>query len=264
MIDVYGRLWRQRALVFALAGRELKARYRGSLLGFFWSLLNPLLLLAVYAVVFQVAFRPRADVRPYALFLFGGILAWNFLSASLLDAAETFRSNGPLLRKVIVAPEVFPASSVCAQAVHFLLALPVLAAATLAAVAFGGARGGWAALQFPLVMLLLALAVLGAALAVSCVSVHFRDLRDLLANLLTFWFFATPVIYPLEAGGATFEKLLRWNPATAYWEGIHASIFRAQRVPASQWAVMAGVAVVALAIGGAIFSWLSDSIAEEA
>ena len=110
------RMWRQRVLVAALARRELVARYRGGVLGFFWSLLNPLLLLLVYATVFRLVFVPRADVRPYALFLFGGVLVWGYVSSALLDAAETFRANGPLLRKTTVSPEVFPAVAVTAYA----------------------------------------------------------------------------------------------------------------------------------------------------
>src|SRR5499433_4380717 len=96
------RVWKQRALVVALTRRELAARYRGGVLGYFWSLLNPLLLLAVYATVFRLVFAPRADVRPYALFLFGGVLVWGFASAALNDAVDSFRANGPLLRKTTV------------------------------------------------------------------------------------------------------------------------------------------------------------------
>src|SRR6201997_4189797 len=112
------RAWRQRALIVALTRRELAARYRGGVLGYFWSLVNPLLLLAVYATVFRLVFTPRSDVRPYALFLFIGVLVWSFVSSALVDAAETFRSNGPLLRKTTVAPEVFPAVSVGARLSH--------------------------------------------------------------------------------------------------------------------------------------------------
>ena len=93
------RAWAHRALVSALVRRELSARYRGGTLGFLWTFLNPLLLLLVYATVFRFVFAPRADVRPFALFLFGGVLLWGFASAALTDAAECFRANGPLLRK---------------------------------------------------------------------------------------------------------------------------------------------------------------------
>ena len=142
------RAWRQRALVLALARRELLARYRGGVLGFFWSLLNPLLLLLVYATVFRLVFTPRSDVRPYALFLFAGVLCWGFVSSALLDAAETFRANGPLLRKTTVAPEVFPAVATGARFAHLVLALPVLAGAIAIGALEGSVRPDATVLQF--------------------------------------------------------------------------------------------------------------------
>ncbi|MGH9441933.1 MAG: ABC transporter permease [Thermoanaerobaculia bacterium] len=264
MKETIARLWRSRALVSNLARRELRARYRGSVLGFLWSILNPLLLLAIYSVVFTAVFTPRADVRPYPLFLFGGVLAWSFLSSSILDAAETFKTNGPLLRKAVVSPEVFPGVAVLAQAFHFLWALPVLAAATLYFRFAGAVRVGWAALQLAPVMLLLGAAVLGASLFVSAVSVHFQDVRNLLQNVLTFWFFATPVIYSVDGVPGRFRFWLRLNPAAAYFEGIHESIFAGRPISGRDWAAMAVVSVVAISIGGAVFSRLRDSIAEEA
>ena len=264
MTETYSRLFAARALVWTLARRELKARYRGSALGFFWSIVHPLLLLTVYSVVFTLIFKPRADVHPYAVFLFGGVLAWSLLSASLLDSAETFRNNGPLLRKVIVAPEIFPGVSVAAQAAHFLLALPVLAAATAASALWFSGAAGWALLQFFPVMALFTLFVLGGALLVSAVSVHFRDLRDLLQGLLPLWFFASPVIYPLEGLPGKLRGPLALNPAACFFEAIHDSIFFNRPIPASRWLAMAAAATVSLAVGGAVFSRLRDSIAEEA
>jgi ABC-type polysaccharide/polyol phosphate export permease len=264
MMETLRRLYRARALGWKLAGRELRARYRGSLLGFFWSILNPLLLLAVYSIVFTVVFAPRADVRPYPLFLFGGILAWSFLSASLLDAAETFRNNGPLLRKAVIAPEVFPGVSVLSQGLHFFWALPVLAAATIYFRLAGAIRVGWTAVQLAPVMLLLGLAVLGAALFVSAVSVHFQDLRNLIQSLLMLWFFATPVLYPADGLPPRFRFWLRLNPAAGYFDAIHDSIFSAHWIPAVSWAAMAGIALLSLAIGASVFSRLRESIAEEA
>lgn len=258
------RIYRVRSLAWNLARRELRARYRGSMLGFFWSILNPLLLLGIYSIVFTVVFAPRADVRPYPLFLFGGILAWSFLSSSLLDAAETFKNNGPLLRKAIIAPEVFPGVSVLSQAFHFFWALPVLAAATIFCRFSGSVRVGWTAIQFAPVMLLLGLAVLGAALFVSAVSVHFQDVRNLLQSGLMFWFFASPVLYPTDGVPKSFRFWLRLNPASSYFNGIHDSIFSARWIPGIEWGAMAAVSLVSIAIGSSVFSRLRDSIAEEA
>ncbi len=257
-------MWRQRALVAALARRELVARYRGGVLGFFWSMLNPLLLLLVYATVFRLVFAPRADVRPYALFLFAGVLCWGFVSSALLDAAETFRANGPLLRKTTVAPEVFPAVAVGARLAHLALALPVLAVA-VAVTAFAGAvRPNAAMVQLPVVLLLLAGTSLGLALAISALSVHFGDVRDLLGNLLTLAFFLTPILYPIEAVPGRLRLFLWLNPFTPFFVGIHESAFFFRPVRLEAWAGMLVATALALALGGAVFERLRDSIAEEA
>jgi ABC-type polysaccharide/polyol phosphate export permease len=241
------------------------ARYRGGVLGFFWSIANPLLLLLVYATVFRLVFKPRADIQgPYALFLFAGVLAWGFVSSALLDSAETFRANGPLLRKTTVAPEVFPAVAVLARLAHLALALPVLAAAIAVAAFFDAVHPGMAALQFFVVLALLAAMVLGLALAVSALSVHFGDVRDLLANLLTLTFFLTPVLYPLDAAPGRLRQLLWANPFTPFFAGIHESAFFFRPISAHAWAAMLLAAALALALGGAVFERLRDSISEEA
>lgn len=258
------RTWAQRALILALARRELSARYRGGALGFLWSFLNPLLLLAVYATVFRFVFAPRADVRPYALFLFGGVLVWGFVSSALLDAVETFRINGPLLRKTTVAPEVFPAAAVLARLAHLLLALPVLAAAVVIAAARGSVRPTAALLEFPVVLALLTLGVFGTALALSALAVRFGDVRDIVANLLTLAFFVTPVLYPVEAVPERWRSLLHANPFASFFAAIHDTLFSFRPVSAAAWIWMGGTAAVALAAGAAVFERLRDSLAEEA
>jgi homopolymeric O-antigen transport system permease protein len=258
------RTLKQRALVVALTRRELSARYRGGVLGYFWSLVNPLLLLAVYATVFRLVFTPRADVKPYVLFLFGGVLVWGFVSSCLLDAAETFRANGPLLRKTTVAPEVFPAVAIGARLSHLVLALPVLAAAIAIAAWQGSVAASLALVQLPLVLALLTLALEGLALAISALAVHFADIRDLMANLLTLAFFLTPVLYPADSVPQRFRGLLRLNPFSAFFSALHDSVFFFRAVPAVEWLWMAGIAAVSLLVGGAIFERLRDSIAEEA
>ncbi len=254
----------QRPLVLALTRRELSARYRGGALGFLWSLVNPLLLLLVYATVFRFVFAPRADVRPYALFLFSGVLVWGFVSSALNDAVETFRANGPLLRKTTVAPEVFPAASVTARMAHLLFALPVLAAAIAWSAARGSVQPGIALAAFPLVLLLLALAVFGLSLALSALAVHYGDVRDIVGNVLTLAFFVTPVLYPVSAVPERFRPLLRANPFATFFSGVHDTLFFFRPVPAADWAWMAATSAVCLAGGSLVFAKLRDTLAEEA
>src|ERR1700694_4098363 len=118
-------LYRYRQLLAALTARDLKARYRGSLLGFFWSLANPLLLLGVYTLVFK-KFFPQQVVSPYPLFLFAGILPWTFFSAAVLESTTSISGNAGLIKKVMFPAETLPLVVVLSHLVHFLLALPIL------------------------------------------------------------------------------------------------------------------------------------------
>src|SRR5690349_24016176 len=121
------QLPRYRGLIQTLVMRELKARYRGSVLGYFWSFINPLLLLLIYSFVFTVVV-PNKDplAQPYALFMFCGILPWTWFSASLSEASNSLIANGNLIKKVLFPAEVLPIVSVVANMVHFFLGLPIL------------------------------------------------------------------------------------------------------------------------------------------
>jgi ABC-type polysaccharide/polyol phosphate export permease len=226
---VLSRLLHFRGLHFTLTSRELKARYRGSLLGFLWSLVNPLLLLAVYTVVFDLVFKNRAGgAQPYAVFLLSGLFAWIWFSSALLDGTVSLSANAGLLRKAVFPAEVLPVVSTLASLAHYLLALPVL---------------------------LLALAAL---------NVHFKDVRDLLANLLTLAFFLTPILYPLEtvAGVRPLLLLVRANPVTPFIRLYQELLFFGRLPPAGIWLQAAGLALAAWAVGSWLFERLSPTLVE--
>src|SRR5688572_5132170 len=129
MLHNLARLGRYRGLIHSLVTRELKARYRGSVLGFFWSFFNPLLLLLVYTFVFVYVLPNRNPAaEPYALFFFCGILPWTWFSSSLTESSGVLISGGNLIKKVLFPAEILPIVSVLANMVHFFLGLPILAA----------------------------------------------------------------------------------------------------------------------------------------
>ena len=207
------RLLRHRSLIQSLVARELKARYRGSVLGFFWSFINPLLLLLVYWFVFSVVLpgiRP-IDIEPYALFMFCGLLPWTWFSSSVLEASNVLIAGGNLIKKVLFPAEVLPVVTVLANMIHFLLGLPIIAAAL---VYFAVPVRPLELLWLPVVVLVQLFLTLGLALIVSSLTVHFRDLKDILGNLMTFWFFATPIIYPMSLAPTSGKVLLDLNPFT--------------------------------------------------
>jgi len=267
MHDGLRDLLRHRALIGVLVARELKARYRGSVLGYFWSLLNPLLMLAVYAVVFTLVFPGRSSATsPYAVFLFCGLLPWNWLASSLTDAAASLVVHGPLLKKVLFPAEVLPAVAVLSQGVHFLLALPVLLAALLlgAAGLFGTRVPVTAALlQVPALLLLEGVFLLGLGLLLAALTVHFRDVKDLLATALSLWFFGTPVLYTLsEMKDGRLKEILSWNPVAPLFAAWHDALFYGRWIGPGRWLVIAAVSLAALAIGAAFFGRLRDSFPE--
>jgi lipopolysaccharide transport system permease protein len=260
-------LARFRGLLATLTGRELKARYRGSFLGFFWSLANPLLLLAVYSFVFGVVFRRPlgSAVEPYALFLITGLFPWVWASSSILEGSMAFISHSGLLRKAVFPLEVLPTVSVLAHLVHFLLAVPILAVALGVGRAMEYPLGGWAALLVPLVVVLQVPMVGGLVLGLAALNVHFKDVRDIVANLLTLLFFLTPILYPLEA--VTIRPLwwlVRLNPFTPYTLAYQQTLFYGVVPDAELWAQMVLVALVAWAGGTWLFGRLRETLVEAA
>jgi len=256
------RLFRYRALIQSLVARELKARYRGSVLGFFWSFLNPLLLLLTYTFVFTVAMPSRAaGLEPYALFLFCGILPWTWFSSSLLESSTVLITSANLIKKVVFPAEVLPIVSVLAGLVNFALGLPILA------IFLAYYRTPVAALDLlwlPVIVAAQLMLTLGLALLVSALTVHFRDVRDLLQNLLTVWFFATPIIYPLWNAPERWRRLLELNPFTHLAVAYQEVLFRpGPFAEAGRLLLVMAVSLVVFTVGYFVFDRLRDTFAEE-
>ncbi|HET9370077.1 MAG TPA: ABC transporter permease [Vicinamibacterales bacterium] len=274
-----GQLLRYRGLIQSLVARELKARYRGSALGFFWSFVNPLLLLLIYSIVFDKFLQNRAlGVQPYALFLFAGLLPWTWFSTALNESAGVLISGGNLIKKVLFPAEVLPIVSVLTNMVHFFFGLPILGVflayyiwspaasvdpATGQVIVHQVALHWQELVWLPVVILVQLMLTTGLALLLSSITVLFRDIRDILANLLTFWFFATPIIYSWR----DLPQLKRWfdfNPfthlAVSYQEIL---FFPDNAFGHRNWLLALGAAsVVMFLVGYWVFDRLRDTFAE--
>jgi lipopolysaccharide transport system permease protein len=255
-------LWRHRQLIAALTARDLKARYRGSILGYFWSLANPLLLLAVYTLVFT-KFFPTNTVQPYPLFLFSGILPWTFFAAAVLESTSSISANAGLIKKVMFPAEALPLVVVLSHLVHFALAVPILLAAILAFAAMGKFTLTWTILLAPLLMLLQTMFVAGIAMTVSSASVLFRDLRDIVANLMQLGFFVTPVIYLIDnIQSRALRAMLRVNPMTPFVVAYQDVFFFGRLPNLSDAVLIVFYAFGSMAMGFFVFDRLRDTLAE--
>jgi ABC-type polysaccharide/polyol phosphate export permease len=262
MLHNLGRLFRYRGLIQSLVARELKARYRGSVLGFFWSFINPLLLLVIYSIVFTYFLPARFEgIEHYELFMFCGILPWTWFSSSLLESSGTLIAGGNLIKKVLFPAEVLPIVTVLANMVHFFLGLPILAAFL---VYYQRPLDPLELLWFPVIVLVQLVLTLGLALLVSALTVHFRDLKDLLGNLLTLWFFATPIIYPMQEAPENMRRWLNLNPMTHLAISYQEVLFYIG--PHGHWrwlAALGAASVLVFLTGYFVFDRLRDSFAEE-
>ena len=255
-------LYRHRQLIAALTARDLKARYRGSILGFFWSLANPLLLLAVYTVVFT-KFFPQQVVQPYPLFLFSGILPWTFFAAAVLESTSSISANAGLIKKVMFPAEALPIVVVLSHLVHFALALPILLAAILAFAAMGKFTISWTILLAPVLMLMQTLFVMGIAMTVSSASVLFRDLRDIVSNLMQLGFFITPIIYLIDnIQSRLLRAMLRVNPMTPFVVAYQDILFFGRWPNLSDVVLIVAYSTTSVMMGFFVFDRLRDTLAE--
>jgi ABC-type polysaccharide/polyol phosphate export permease len=254
-------LIRYRSLIQSLVARELKARYRGSVLGFLWSLINPLLLLLIYSFVFTTVMPNRvAGVQPYALFMFCGILPWNWFVSALTEASGSLISGGNLIKKVLFPAEVLPIVSVLANMVHFFFGLPIL---IVFLVVYQRPPHGEDLVWFPIAVAVQLVFTAALALFVSALAVHFRDIRDILSNLLLFWFFATPIIYPwFQPGLERFRLFFNLNPFTHLAVSYQEILFF-HTIGHWRWLLALGLGSLVLFLASYwVFDRLRDSFAE--
>lgn len=223
-----GELARYRYLLQNLVVRDLKVRYKNSVLGILWSLLNPLLMMLVFTLVFTVLTRTQQDLRQHSVFILVGLLPWNFFSGALLSGTMSITNNSALIKKVYFPRELLPLSAVLSNLVNFLLAFLVLLAFLYAS----GLGLTIHALWLPAILITQLIFVLGLCLLLGTLNVFYRDVMMILDVVMLAWFFLTPVFYPFELLGSTPRTLLgvTFTPAVAMrWLNPMASIIDGYR-----------------------------------
>ena len=213
VVNHFAELWGYRELIWNLVVRDLKLRYRNSVLGVLWSLINPLLMMLVFTLVFTVM-TPYSDVKSFPVFVLLALLPWNFFSSSVIGSIQSIVGNASLVNKVYFPREVLPISVVLANLVNFLIALIVLFALIAA---FRIPVTGWVIL-LPVVIVVQVFFTIGFCLVMATANVFYRDTQVIMEVIMLAWFFMTPIFYSvailpdsyeIEALGLSFD-VSRW------------------------------------------------------
>jgi lipopolysaccharide transport system permease protein len=215
-----GDLWAYRELLYFLTWRDVKVRYKQTLMGVVWVVLQPLATMIIFTFVFNRIARLDSGPIPYPLFAYSGLLLWTFFSGAVSAGTNSLISNTSLVTKVYFPRAFIPAAAVGAGLVDLCVGSVLLAALA----AYYGVHVSWSLLLLPVFVLLGAALALAAAMLASALTVKYRDLRHALPFLLQFWMFASPVIYPADAVPERWRWLLAANPLAGVLEGFRASL----------------------------------------
>jgi ABC-type polysaccharide/polyol phosphate export permease len=253
MTDDYRQLVRFWPVVQNMVMQDLRVRYQRSMLGFFWTLLNPILMMATLTVVFsQLVGKEWKD---YAIYLFAGMVPWTLLSGSLNDCAFCIIMNEALIRKIFLPKLIFPLTRVLINLTTFVLSMGAL----FLLLAPLGARFTLPMLLLPAVVGLFTLFALGLGLLVATMNTFFRDCSHLVSVILQAWYFATPILYP-----ATQFKSSPWllwlNPAYPFIRLFQVIISEGQWPNMVLFSVAAGIAAVSLGVGYVAFKCNEDKL----
>jgi ABC-2 type transport system permease protein len=235
--------------------RDLKVRYRRSVIGFTWTMLQPLLTMIVLQVVFSSVFR--FEVRNYPVYALSGILFWNFFSQSVVSSMNSLRTNAGLLRKLPIPKAVFPVAAVASGVVNLLLALLTL----LGLLIVTGHPLRPSLLFLPVAILLAALFTLGAGLLLSPLAAFFSDVVEMVTVAMTLMLYLTPIFYPMAIVPERFRWVVRYNPIRSVLEVFRDPIHYGKIPPLSHLGVTLAITLLALAVGVYAFRKSSHRIA---
>jgi len=253
-----GDLWAYRDLLYFLTWRDIKVRYKQTILGAAWAIIQPFFTMVVFSVFFGRLAKMPSDQVPYPVFSYAALVPWTFFANALSNSTSSLVDSANLLRKVYFPRLVIPVSAVLAGAVDFGLAFVVL----LGMVLFYGIVPSRAVVWLPLLLLLALVTSLGAGLWLTAMNVQFRDVRYAVPFLVQAWLFATPIAYPSSLLNEPWRTLYGINPMAGVVEGFRWALLGTDTAPGPMIGVSALVAVGLLVSGAYYFRRMERSFAD--
>ena len=254
----FSPLKRYRRSLWLLTIRDLRVRYSTSLLGYFWSILDPLVMAAIYWFVFTQVFDRDVGADPYIVFLLSALLPWMWFNGAVGDCTRAFLREARLIRSTKIPRTIWVNRLVLSKGIEFVASIPVLAVFAI----FSGAHIHWQVVFFPLAIILQTMLLVGIGLIVAPLVVFFRDLERAVKLILRFLFYASPIIYGLSDLPLGLDRVAAFNPLAGIFALYRSAFFPGQL---DWFAVIAGTAVslVLLAIGIVVFRRTERSVLKE-
>lgn len=250
-------LWDYRDLLFFLAWRDISLRYKQTLLGIFWAIIQPVFLMIIFTIVFGQISNVRTDSVPYALFAFSGLLPWTFFANSVMYSGNSLVGNSYLITKVYFPRLIIPCSAVIALLLDLIVATCILFCLCI----WFGISPTWRIIFLPFVIIHLFLFSLSVGLWLSALNVQFRDIRHALPFVIQVWMFSTPVIYPIGIIGNSYRWLFAFNPMTGILD-VMRYIFFDTSVDLFYLFFSIGITIIMLYIAVSVFRSMERSFAD--
>ncbi|KAF0109307.1 MAG: lipopolysaccharide transport system permease protein [Anaerolineaceae bacterium] len=257
-------LWLYRELVFFMTWRDLKVRYKQTLLGVSWAVLNPFLQMVVFSIFFGELAKVSSDGLPYPIFAYTALLPWTLFANALNNASRSLVSHQNMVTKIYFPRLLLPLASVMAGVVDFLLAFLVLIGMMIYYNATGATHLtlNWAMLTLPLFLLLALVTALGVALWLSALYVKYRDVNYIIPFLAEVWKFVSPVVYSTSMVPAKWQFVYALNPMAGVVNGFRWALLGTQTAPDLRLAISAAMAVIVLVSGLFYFRSMEKTFAD--
>ncbi len=258
MINHLRELWRYRELLLSWTGREIKVRYKQSLLGAAWAIVQPAGTALIFTVVFAHFIRVPTGGIPYPIFSYAALLPWTFFATSVTLATDSLVRNMNLVTKIYFPREILPFASVFAGLLDFAIASIVFIGMAF----YYHVPIGWSAAFVPLLVLIQIILTLGVVLLASALNVFYRDVRFVIPLGLQLWMYLTPIIYPLSLVPERYRTLYLLNPMAGLIESYRRVIVRGEPPLAAQWLPAATIAAILFIIAYAYFKQAEQVFAD--
>jgi lipopolysaccharide transport system permease protein len=258
VVTAMGELWRRRELLWHMTIRHLRGQYKQSILGYAWTVVNPLSQMLILTFVFSHLVRIQTPGVPYALFLLMGLLPWNFFAAAISSATGSVAGAASLVTKVYFPREILPIAAILTKVVDLAVGMAILAGL----MAYFGHPPAWTSVWVPLLFLIQLVFTVGLALPLAGLNLYFHDVSFLVGVALTLWFYLTPVLYPVDVVPARYEWLFSANPPALFIEGYRRVVLQGISPGTERLLMGLGISVATFLVGYYLFKKMEPGFAD--